>query len=429
MRGFPSELLSRFIVAADDDGGAESPLICLGTAKSDDAAVLVQRTSRRAPGELAAALNAERVLMSMRRHRHVAQLAVSSVSDAAWHCLVFEGCTGGDLFDLMQREGALSESQSRAITRQLLRAVAHCHAHGVVHRDIKLQNVWLDDALQVRLAGFGIAHLNERDTSSYEGGSAAFGGGSGGNRRHGGSGDGNRRHGGSGDALRGQSRLAKAFETLFEFDDGVELSEPCGTSYYIAPEVLRGRYSRSADLWSVGVILYCLLCGFPPFNGVSEALILEQVKHGVLSFAHEAWREVSESAKELVRQLLTRDRHKRVSAAAALRHAWLQADPLESAQLKLRHGQISQREYEHLEALLLHDPTFERHEGAGDAARHEAAALEREIGGVCDALRAGQLNHDVAVRRLEEAWTTEKGALERRKMQLSSRLGALQTEL
>ena len=356
------------------------------------------------------AINVARVLRAMAPHRNIAVSATSALSGV------------GDLFDLLQREGPLGESRSRAITRQLLRAVAHCHAANVVHRDIKLQNVLLNDALQVRLAGFGIAHIGGRsgdgaaaaatvaypaalhDTLSGTASSAI-----------------------SASSVAVPSRLKSAFETLFEFDDGDELTEPCGTSYYVAPEVLRLRYSRSCDLWSVGVVLYCLLAGFPPFNGASEEAILEQVKHGVLSFAQDAWRSTSESAKELVRLLLTRDRHKRISAAAALRHPWLEADPLESARLKLQHGLISQREYEHLETLLLRDPTFERHEASrGAALRQEREALARQVGAVRDALREGQRSHDAMVQQLSDAWETERSALDQRVAQLSARLGALQ---
>ena len=149
--------------------------------------------------------------------------------------------------------------------------------------------------------------------------------------------------------------------------------------------------------------------------------------HGVLSFAHDAWRSTSESAKELVRLLLTRDRHKRISAAAALRHPWLEADPLESARLKLQHGQISQREYEHLETLLLRDPTFERHEASrGAALRQETEALAREVGAVRDALREGQRSHEAMVQQLRDAWESERSALDQRAAQLSARLNALQ---
>jgi serine/threonine protein kinase len=377
--------------------------VCGGSGLSDEGGAGVSPSSIDAE-----AVNVTRVLRAIAPHRNIAVSATSASRG------------GRDLFDLLQREGALGESRSRAITRQLLRAVAHCHAANVVHRDIKLQNVLLNDALQVRLAGFGIAHIG----GSGDGAAAAAVARP---AAPNGSASGTVSSAIVASSVAVPSRLKSAFETLFEFDDGDELTEPCGTSYYVAPEVLRLRYSRSCDLWSVGVVLYCLLAGFPPFNGASEEAILEQVKHGVLSFAHDAWRSTSESAKELVRLLLTRDRHKRISAAAALRHPWLEADPLESARLKLQHGQISQREYEHLETLLLRDPTFERHEASrGAALRQETEALAREVGAVRDALREGQRSHEAMVQQLRDAWESERSALDQRAAQLSARLNALQ---
>lgn len=80
-----------------------------------------------------------------------------------------------------------------------------------------------------------------------------------------------------------------------------------GTPYYIAPEVLVGNYTEKCDMWSIGVILYIMLCGRPPFNGATEEQIIARVKQGVWSFKGEIWSDISSSAKDLIEKLMTKD--------------------------------------------------------------------------------------------------------------------------
>ena len=72
-------------------------------------------------------------------------------------------------------------------------------------------------------------------------------------------------------------------------EDSKPMTNPVGTSYYMAPEVLERNYTRSCDVWSVGVVAYILLCGYPPFNGSDEARIQEAILAGKLRFAGKAW--------------------------------------------------------------------------------------------------------------------------------------------
>lgn len=80
-----------------------------------------------------------------------------------------------------------------------------------------------------------------------------------------------------------------------------------GTPYYIAPEVLRGDYNEKCDIWSVGVILFIMLSGKPPFNGPTEDIILKRVKKGAWEMKGDAWQEISAEAKDLVAKLLEMD--------------------------------------------------------------------------------------------------------------------------
>ena len=96
-----------------------------------------------------------------------------------------------------------------------------------------------------------------------------------------------------------------------------------GTPYYIAPEVLSGNYTEKCDLWSIGVILYIMLCGTPPFDGTDDQIITK-VKKGVWEFRGHGWQEVSEEAKDLVKRLMQPNVEQRLTAVEALKHPWIE---------------------------------------------------------------------------------------------------------
>lgn len=96
-----------------------------------------------------------------------------------------------------------------------------------------------------------------------------------------------------------------------------------GTPYYIAPEVLNESYDEKCDVWSCGVILYILLCGYPPFNGESDSDIMMAVRKGHYDFPIEEWDAISKEAKDLVTNMLKFDPKKRLSAKECLSHSWI----------------------------------------------------------------------------------------------------------
>lgn len=96
-----------------------------------------------------------------------------------------------------------------------------------------------------------------------------------------------------------------------------------GTAYYIAPEVLSGKYDEKCDLWSIGVILYVMLSGRPPFNGRNDREILSKVQSGRYSLDDDLWDRKSDEAKNLIRSLLEVDPKKRLSASQALASPWI----------------------------------------------------------------------------------------------------------
>ena len=146
--------------------------------------------------------------------------------------------------------------------KQLLTAIAHCHRFGIVHRDIKPDNILFDEMNRVKLADFGSA-----DWVGEEG----------------------------------------------------TLSGVVGTPYYVAPEVVMGRdYNEKVDVWSAGVVLYVLLAGFPPFYGETAEEIFQAVVRGNLRFPPKVFRNVSPEAKDLLRKMICRDVSRRFSAEQAL---------------------------------------------------------------------------------------------------------------
>ena len=149
--------------------------------------------------------------------------------DEKYIYLVTELCEGGELFDEILARGMFNETDAAFILKQVLSAVAYCHSKKVAHRDIKPENILIDnkDKLTIKLIDFGTSQV-------------------------------------------------------FENEEKMELV--MGSAYYIAPEILTGKYNEKCDIWSIGVILYILLSGKPPFNGDNDQVIMDKVKTGKFKF-------------------------------------------------------------------------------------------------------------------------------------------------
>lgn len=180
---------------------------------------------------------------------------------------VQEYLSGGGLFDSLIQNVGFTEQASATIFRQLISAVAYLHSKKIAHRDIKPDNILFEsnDALNIKVLDFG-----------------------------------NSRKMGENEAMQGVY----------------------GTAYYVAPEVLTGKYDEKCDIWSMGVILYMLLSGNPPFNGQSDIQIIEAVKKGDFEIDGGVWDEITPSAKDLCLRMLTHDPSQRISAAESLNHPW-----------------------------------------------------------------------------------------------------------
>ncbi|KAI8326519.1 kinase-like protein, partial [Martensiomyces pterosporus] len=214
----------------------------------------------------------ETSILSRVRHPSIVQVhGVFKERDRLY--LVLDLAADGELFDEIVRREFLSEDETRKVLLQLLLAIRHLNRLGIVHRDIKLENILLADKeqLRVKLADFGLAKI--------------------------------------------------VGEQMF-------MKTVCGTPMYVAPEVLTvrqlGMYDNQVDMWSLGVVLYICLCGFPPFSEeLSPPPMRDQIISGMYNFPSPHWDGVSATAIDLVCAMLRVDPKLRITVDGALAHPWL----------------------------------------------------------------------------------------------------------
>jgi len=212
-------------------------------------------------------------IMKKVQHRNVLRLIEIYETDSHLS-LVMELVNGGELFYKIVDKGNYSELEARDIIRQLVEGVDYLHGKGIAHRDLKPENLLCsesDKGVVIKIADFG---------------------------------------------------LSKAFS------NGSVLETSCGTPDYAAPEVLRmeGAYDKSVDLWSMGVITYVVLCGFPPFYGKTQAQLFEKILNADYDFPDPEWTNISDEAKDFIRCLLVLDIDKRYTTKQCLEHPWLKKD-------------------------------------------------------------------------------------------------------
>ncbi|CAK1546486.1 unnamed protein product [Leptosia nina] len=191
--------------------------------------------------------------------------------------VVMECMDGGELFQRIQdnRDGAFTERQAAEIMHSICVAVRHLHDSDIAHRDIKPENLLytsMEPNAILKLTDFGFAK-----------------------------------------------------ETLTQADT---LQTPCYTPYYVAPEVLGPeKYDKSCDIWSLGVVMYILLCGFPPFYSNHGLAISpgmkKRIRLGQYDFPEPEWSNVSADAKNLIRGMLSVDPAKRLTIHQVMSSPWV----------------------------------------------------------------------------------------------------------
>ncbi|KAG2644550.1 calcium-dependent protein kinase 22-like [Panicum virgatum] len=183
--------------------------------------------------------------------------------------LVMELCEGGELFDRIFEREHYSERAAAKLARTIVEVVQLCHDNGVMHRDLKPEN---------------FLFVNKSEDSPLK---------------------------------------AIDFGLSVFFNPGDRFTEVVGSGCYMAPEVLKRNYGPEIDVWSAGVILHILLCGFPPFWGDSDEKIAQSILRGGINLQRDPWPKVSQNAKDLVKKMLDPDPRTRLTAKQVLEHPWL----------------------------------------------------------------------------------------------------------
>ena len=192
--------------------------------------------------------------------------------EADGYYIITEYCHGGELFQAIKLKGFFSEDMAANIMFQIFNAMNYCHnTNKVIHRDLKPENIMIESIdpetgyYNIKIIDFGTAKIRQSDKSE---------------------------------------------------------NKVLGSCYYIAPEVLNKKYNEKCDIWSCGVILYILLSGNVPFNGRDEREITQKIKLGKFDLNRKPFDNISEEAKDLIKQCLEMNVNKRINAKEAMEHPW-----------------------------------------------------------------------------------------------------------
>lgn len=197
--------------------------------------------------------------------------------DPEYIYLVQEYLEGGELFEYIVKKEYLDETQTAKIFKQIISSVLYCHKNAICHRDLKPENFLFvsKEDVNLKLIDFGLSRsyykINQEGVGKY-----------------------------------------------------TRMHTTAGTAYFMAPEVLSENYNSSWDMWSIGVILYIMLCGYPPFDGDTEDDILIAVQKQKYDFKDKTWETISDEAKDLISKLLVPE-NERLSPKEALNHPWILA--------------------------------------------------------------------------------------------------------
>ena len=175
----------------------------------------------------------------------------------------------GDLFEKIASQQKFIKGEAVSLIEELLRALNHCHHLGIIHRDIKPENIVYSNDGTLKLIDFGLA-------------------------------------------IKEKSYSVKGI---------------VGSQHYIAPEIVKGGlFTTACDIWSLGVVMYVLLCGFLPIVGNSTEEIFENVKSfKTPDFTDKVWKPISNEAKDLLTKLMDPNHKTRITAEEALEHPWFKS--------------------------------------------------------------------------------------------------------
>ena len=224
-------------------------------------------------------------IMSKCDHPNIVKL-IEIYEDKRYYEIITEELCGGSLLErLMQKIDdngeTFSEKDAAIIFKQIISAINYCHKEGIVHRDLKMENVlFLDksEKLDIKIIDFGLSQYSKYQLISLK--------------------------------------------DLLAEEKTVTMHETVGTPHYIAPEVLKEKYNQKCDIWSAGVILYAMLSGTFPFKGKTDKEIYKSILKRKYEYPDKIWKNISKEAKDLINNMLCKE-EKRFSAEQVLNHVWL----------------------------------------------------------------------------------------------------------
>jgi calcium/calmodulin-dependent protein kinase I len=261
-------ITDKYIIQEELGRGAFS-VVKLAVEKATGTKYAVKVINKTNVGQDMARLATEMEILKQVQHPNI--ISLKEIIDTK-NCLfiVTELVTGGELFDKIVELGQYSERDAAILVSKIVSAIDYLHEINIVHRDLKPENLLLKDhsnISEVKLADFGLSKIV------------------------------------------GQK---------------VMMQTACGTPGYVAPEVLKAAgYDKEVDMWSIGVITYILLCGFPPFYNDQLPELFEQIMKADYDFPEDYWRDISQDAKDFISRLLVVDPKKRMTGKEALKHKWL----------------------------------------------------------------------------------------------------------
>lgn len=234
-------------------------------------AIKIVMKSQLTPEDETALKDEINILQDM-EHKHIIRL-YAVYDESNYFYLITERMLGGELFDRIVSKCYYNEKEARDVCAILFEAMNYIHSKRVAHRDLKPENLLLmseGSDSDIKIADFGFAKRANNEK-----------------------------------CLRTQ----------------------CGTPGYVAPEILEGvPYGTQADMWSLGVITFILLGGYPPFIEENQRDLFRKIRKGQYEFHEEYWGGVSSEAKDLIKSLLTVNPEKRLTAQSALNHSWMKSD-------------------------------------------------------------------------------------------------------
>ncbi|XP_051736667.1 caM kinase-like vesicle-associated, like isoform X1 [Ctenopharyngodon idella] len=260
--------------------------LCLVKERQTDKVYVCKKFLKKDGKKVRKAAKNEIMILKMVKHPNILQL-IDAFETRKEFFIIQELATGGDVFDWILDQGNYTERDASNVIRQVLEAVAYLHSLNIVHRNLKLENL-----MYYRESNHNKVVLRDFYLSRFENGS---------------------------------------------------ITEPCGTPEYLAPEVVaRHRYGRPVDCWAVGVIMYILLSGNPPFYDETEEentdmhnrIIFCRIVAGEFEFDSPYWDDISPAAKELVCRLMEVDQMLRITAQDALSHGWIAGNGASEKNLK-----------------------------------------------------------------------------------------------